>query len=812
MWSNNLKIALRNFRRQAFFSLINVSGLSVGLAVALLIGLYVRDEWSFDRYNEKADRIYRLNMDVRFGGQEQAMAVVPAPMGGALVRDYPAVETMCRFRQTGFITVKKGEEAIEEGDNSYVDSTFFKVFTAPLLEGDPQTALAEPNTGVISARVAQKYFGTTTGVIGRTLRINENRDMRVTGVMRNLPSQSHFHYDFLFSMSSLPEEANSDMWLSNNFQTYLLLRPGASAADLENHFEELTTKYVAPQFEKFTGSTMSALQANGDWLKYSLISLRDIHLRSHRVAEQDANSDIKYVWIFSSVALMVLLLACVNFMNLSTARSAGRAREVGVRKALGSNRSALVRQFLMESLVLTCISFGLAVVVVRLSLSTFNHFAAKDITFSVLDLPMLGALAGLALLTSFFAGLYPAFFLSSFRPIEVLKGKVTLQSRNSGTSWLRSGLVVFQFFISVSLIASVLVVQKQLDYIQHKKLGYEKERLVMLRNTWWLQQKTEDFKDQLLQIPGVENVSASSYFPTPSSRTSTNFTEAGKDLATQSVSSQHWRVDFNYQPTFGLSMHEGRWFDRQLKTDSLACILNESAVKIFGWSDPVGHKVSTFINEEATKTATYEVIGVVEDFNYESLRQKVGPLIMTIGRESGTMAIRVAADADMEKTLAAIGTLFKSYLPAQPYNYRFVDEEFDTQYKAEQRIGSILGAFAGFAIFIACLGLFGLAAFTAEQRTKEIGIRKVLGASVTGITGLLARDFMKLVLVAIVVASPLAWWAMHKWLEDFAYRIELQWWTFALAGLAAVGIAFLTVSFQSIKAALANPVKSLRSE
>lgn len=812
MLLNHLTIALRNLSKNRLFSLLNIAGLATGLAVSLLIGLYVRDELSFDRFNEKADRIYRVNMDVRFGGQEQAVAVACAPMGPTLVRDYPAVETQCRFRQWGFITVKKGNEAIEEGSNTYVDSTFFSVFTMPLVEGDPRTALTEPGTGVISEKMAQKYFGTTTGVVGRTLRINENRDLRVTGVMRDMPAQSHFHYDFLFSMSSIGDEANADMWLSNNFHTYLLLRPGASAADLAGHFSEVVEKYVGPQFEKFTGGTLAAFKASGDWLRYSLQNVRDIHLNSDRVAEQESNSDMKYVWVFGSVALIVLLLACVNFMNLSTARSAGRAREVGVRKALGSNRSSLVHQFLTESLLLTVLSFVLAVAAVRLILPAFNDFSAKNISFSLLDAPLLASLAGLAVLTALVAGSYPAFFLSAFRPIEVLKGKLALGTQNGGSSWLRSGLVVFQFFISVALISSVFVVQRQLAFIQNKKLGYEKERLVMLRNTWWLQGKTLDFKSRLLQIPGIEHVSCADYFPTPSSRNNTNFNEAGKDVATESVQSQAWEVDFDYLPTFGLKMHEGRWFDAALKTDSSVCVINQAAAKLFGWSNPVGRKISTFADPSLKKMMTLEVVGVVENFHYESLRENVGPMVMTIGRGSGTMALRLSAQADIEKTMAAVGDVFKNYLPAQPFNFRFVDEEFDQQYRAERRIGGILGAFAGFAIFIACLGLFGLAAFLAEQRTKEIGIRKVLGASVGSVVGLLSKDFLKLVVASLVVAFPVAYFFMQRWLADFAYRIDLQWWMFAAAGAAAVAIAFLTVSSQAVRAGLANPVKSLRSE
>ncbi len=811
MLSNYLTIAFRNLSKNRLFSLLNIGGLSAGLAVAMLIGLYARDERSFDQFNEKADRIYRVNFDVRFGGREEALAVASAPFGPTMVRDYPAVEAMCRFRQWGFITVKKGNEAIEEGFNTYVDSSFFTIFTMPLLEGDPKTALTEPNTGVISEKMAQKYFGATTGIVGRTLRINENRDMRVTGVMRDMPAQSHFHYNFLFSMASIAEEANEDMWLSNNFQTYLLLRPGSSATDLESRINEVVEKYVGPQFEKITGGTMEAFKNSGDWLKYSLMNIRDIHLYSDRSAEHEANSDIKYVWIFGLVALMVLLLACVNFMNLSTARSAGRAREVGVRKALGSNRGALVRQFLTESMLLTAISFVVASLGVWLVLPAFNDFAAKDIQFSLLDAPMLASLAGLALFTAFVAGSYPAFFLSAFRPIEVLKGKLTLSAKG-GSSSLRSGLVVFQFFISVALIASVLVVQKQLDFIQNKKLGYEKEHLVMLRNTWWLREKTLDFKARLLQIPGIESVSCADFFPTPSSRSNTTFSKAGMDIATASISSEHWTVDFDYLQTFGLKLQEGRWFDPSLKTDSSACVINQAAAKAFGWPNPLGQKITTFINPAFQEMTTLEIVGVVQDFNYESLRENVGPMVMTIGRSSGTMALRLARNTDIEKTMAAVGVQFKAALPAQPFNFRFIDQEFDQQYRAERRIGSILGAFAAFAIFIACLGLFGLASFTAEQRTKEIGIRKVLGASVAGITGLLARDFLKLVFVAILLASPVAYYFMQRWLADFAYRIDIQWWMFVVTALGAAFIAFLTVSFQSVRAALANPVESLRSE
>ncbi len=805
----HIKLAWRNLLKNRLFSLLNIGGLSAGLAVAMLIGLYVRDELSFDRFHKKSDRIFRVNYDTNIGGQEQSYAVSPAPMGPTFVREYPAVESFCRFRQMGFITIRKGDEAIEEGSSSYVDSSFFSVFSIPLLEGDPNTALKEPNTMVISEKMAQKYFGATTGVVGRTLRINEYMDRRVTGVMRNIPAQSHFHYDILFSLNTL-NEGNSDVWLSNNFSTYLLLRPGASEAQFPAYFDALMQQYLIPQIEQMASISKDAFAASGDQLHYSLQNIRDIHLHSDRSAELEANSDIKYIWIFGSIALMVLLLACVNFMNLSTARSLHRAREVGVRKALGSNRSALVRQFLTESMVLTLVSFGLALSVVYMVLPAFNHFSDKNIILSLRDAPVWAGLGGLALITALVAGSYPAFFLSTFRPLETLKGH--LSAAGKGTGRLRSSLVVFQFCTSVALISCVGVVQQQLAFIQHKKLGWDKEQVVMLRNTWWLQGRTLDFKARLQDIPGVERVSCADYFPTPSPRNSLAFTPVGKGVSSETMNSQLWEIDFDYLKVFGMYMQSGRWFDPRLATDSVACVINASAARMFGWADPLGHSIETFIDPQLQQKIQVKIIGVMEDFHFESLRETISPIAMIIGRGSGTMALRLSPQADMEKTIASVGQLYQNYLPGQPFNYRFLDDEFQQIYASERRIGSILGAFAGFAIFIACLGLFGLAAFMAEQRTKEIGIRKVLGASIGSVVGLLSKDFMKLVLASFIIAFPVAYYFMQQWLADFAYRIDIQWWMFAAAGVAATLVAVLTVGFQSVKAALANPVESLRSE
>ncbi|MFN0033878.1 MAG: ABC transporter permease [Saprospiraceae bacterium] len=817
MLSNYLTLALRNLRKNPLYSGLNIFGLSLGIATCVLIALYVRDELSFDAFNEKAERIFRVNSDVHFGGMESRYAVVPPPLGGTMKRDYPQVEEFCRFRQWGMITIKKDELSLEEPLNSYVDGSIFKIFTLPFVEGDPNTALDEPNTVVITESTARKYFGTSTGVVGRTLRVNDNKDYRLTGVIRDIPAQAHFHFNVFFSMPSMGEEATSDTWLSHAFQTYLLLRPDADAAGLNALFPAMVEKYTAPQVAASMGMTYQDMTANGDYVRYNLTNIRDIHLRSDRDEEMESGGDIRYVWIFSAVALFILLLACINFMNLSTARSAGRAREVGVRKVLGSARRALVGQFLAESFVLTGVAFVLALGLASLALPYFNDFSGKEIRLfaearagnfwglSDVALPLLI----LAVFTALLAGSYPAFILSSFRPLEVLRGN-SPSLGGQGRAWLRSSLVVFQFFTSVALVICVLTVQQQLHFVQTKKLGFEKDRLVLLRNTWWLQRSTETFRQELLQMPGVESVTTSNFYPVPGMRNTGSYQPEGTTDPKSTLYADRWDLDFEYLQTLGMKLASGRDFDKNLRTDSFSVILNESAVKMLGWQNPLGRKL-TIMNVDSENDPTYTVIGVVQDFHFENLRQTITPVVMHLGGWTGMMGIRLRP-GDPQPALAAVGGLYNKYLPGKPFEYSFLDEDYGRQYRSELRIGKILGAFAGFAIFIACLGLFGLAAFTAEQRTKEIGIRKVLGASVAGITGLLAKDFLKLVVLAILIASPVAYYFMNLWLADFAYRIEIKWWVFALAGVGAALVAALTVSFQSVRAALANPVKSLRSE
>jgi putative ABC transport system permease protein len=807
-----LKLAFRNLRKNRLYSFLNITGLALGICACLLIALYVRDELSYDRFHEKADRIFRINADIKFGGKETFYAVAPDPMAFTMKKEYAEVEEACRLREAGHLEVRKGREVIEEKRVVYADSTFFQVFSFPLLEGDSKSALTEPNTMVVSETIARKYFGAANGITGRSLQMKDGSNWRITGVMRDMPAAAHMHFDFIRSMISW-EEAGRGMWGSHNFQSYLLLRPGVRPEAVESRFDEIIRRYTVPQIEALFGAHYDEMLAQGNYLKYTLMNVRDIHLYGNNAVELEANSDVRYVWIFSLVALFVLLIACINFMNLSTAQASGRAREVGMRKVLGSARAALIGQFLSESAVLTAISFTLAILAVILLLPAFNSFTGKQITLWGTDWDkapgLIWPLLLLGAITALVAGSYPAFYLSAFRPIEVLKGKISSAVK---TGWLRSGLVVFQFCTSIVLIISVVVIQKQLAFVQTTKLGFDKERLLIVRNTGSLNTQTSALKAELNRIAGVESVTCSDYYPVPSSRSEESLLPEGQTDMNHALSSQLWRGDFDYLKTLGMEVKSGRNFDPAMKTDSTAVLVNEEFCKASNWTDPIGKKLTSYVDAQGLHTVVFHIIGVVSNFHFESLRERISPLVLGFTGQSNAMGIRLSPSADLPQTMKAIESKFQLFLPAQSFNYSFLNEDFDNMYRSEQRIGRILGSFAGFAVFIACLGLFGLAAYTTERRTKEIGIRKVLGATVTGITQLLAKDFLWLVLISILLATPIAWYAMHKWLEDFAYRTALSWWVFGIAGGAALAIALLTVSYQSIRAAMSDPVKSLRSE
>lgn len=807
MFKNYIKTALRNLFKHKGYSLINIAGLAIGMTSCLLILLYVQHELSYDSFNEKADRIYRVAGSYRYGGRGFEDAASPAPMAGVMVKDYPEVIDAVRFFKYGNFIAQYKDNSFKERRVFYADTSFFNIFSVPLLMGNPETALASPNKLVLSQNTVKKYFG-EEDPIGKTLKINNEKDYEVTGVFQEIPDNSHFHFDMLISLSSHPVDKDQ-LWVGQYLQTYILLHEKADHQGLEAKFPEMIKKYMAPQLEAFLGISVEKLAAEGEFrVDMYLQPLRKIHLHSDLRAEMEPTSDIKYVYIFSAIALFILMIAAINFINLSTARSAGRAREVGIRKVLGSYRKQLIGQFLTESMVLSLVSMTIAILLFWLALPIFNSLSGKVLSLSDLGRgPMLFALVLVTLLTGILAGSYPAFFISAFRPANVLKGQMKSGAK---ARLVRRGLVVFQFMASIVLIIGTFIVYNQLNYIQDKKLGFNKEQVLILENTYLLKQQIETFKNEILSYPQIINATISGSLPVPSDFNITAVFPEGETDNKKSTSMQVWAVDHDYVETLGMDIVEGRDFSREFSTDASAVIINQEVGRQFGWEKPLGKRLATIVSLQGdSKLLT--VIGVVEDFHFRSLRNNIGPLIMLLSPSPNRISFRMKTD-DFSGTIGLIRKKWREFLPNQPFEYSFLDEQFDSMYRAERRIGEIFGIFAALAVFIGCLGLFGLAAFTAEQRTKEIGIRKILGATAPKIIRLLVKEFVILISVANAVAWPIAYLVMKGWLKDFAYQTPVQIWLFLSAGFFTLLIALITVSYQAVKAALANPIESLRYE
>ena len=812
MLRNYLKIAIRSLWKNKTFSFINIAGLAIGLSCFLLIALYVLDELSFDKYNANADRIYRINSDIRFGGADLHMPVTSDMMGQLLKKDYPQVEQYTRlYSFNGDKLVKKGNEYIEEEHVAHADSTFFDVFTLPAIEGNTRTALDEPNTVVITESMAKKYFPQDASHgLGKNIEVKDEKSplYKVTAVIKDMPENSHFHFDFLFSMKNV--DYNWGQLTSHNFYTYIRLKQGTDYKAFEKNFDQYIDKYVLPEAKQFMNiNSMEEFKKAGNSLVYSLMPLTQIHLHSNRQFELSPGGNIQYVYIFSAVALFILIIACINFMNLTTARSANRAREVGIRKVLGTEKGQLVKQFLFESTAMVIMALLIAIPLVWLVLPLFNDMAAKQMTATSLFTPyILPLLIALPFVVGLLAGSYPAFFLSAFRPIEVLKGKLKLGAKSGS---LRSVLVVFQFWASIILIIGTVVVYRQLHYIQTRNLGFNKDQVLVVYGVNALNNNLVPFRDEVLQLPGVSSGTLSGYLPVANSFRSDNTWSTEAVMTTKNgFDMQNWQIDYDYIKTLGMQVIKGRNFSKEFGSDSSAIIINETTAKIIGYKDPIGKQLFRAVDQQG-HTGAYTIIGVVRNFNFETLHHEVGPLAFELSRGGGFASFKVGTD-NINQLIAKIQSKWKSMAPGEPFSHRFLDDSFDEMYRSEQRVGKIALVFSVLAIFIACLGLFGLATFIAEQRTKEIGIRKVLGASVQGIVQMLSKDFMKLVAIYFVIAAPTAWYFMNKWLQDFAYRINISWWIFVAAGLAALLIALVTVSFQAIRAAITNPVKSLRTE
>jgi putative ABC transport system permease protein len=806
MFRNYFKIAWRSFLRNKSFSAINILGLSIGIAVCFIILLFVQDELSYDRFHAKANDIYRIEFNASINNGKINEANVMPPVARTLQKDYPEVQEVTRIRTMGDPHIWVNEKQYDGNSLAYVDSNFFNVFSISLLQGNAKTALLAPHSLVISKAVAHAFFG-NENPLGKLIRLSKNSDapqFTVTGVYDKIPSNSHFHFDIFGSLLTDPN-AKGDSWLSSNYFTYAVLQKGYDYKKLEAKLPGMVEKYMGPQIKQNMGLTLEQFRTKGNSIGFKLRPLTAIHLYGNSTTEFEPGGDIRYIYIFSAVAIFMLLIACINFINLSTAGAAKRAKEVGMRKVLGSRKKDLVKQFLLESLLITLIALGIAAILVQLALPVFNELSGKTLHFGF-QLKPLAALSLLGLLVSILAGMYPAFFLSSFKPIATLKGKFTT---TNGTYNLRSGLIVFQFFIAICLITGTIVVYKQMQFIQNIKLGYDKEQLLVVNNSWALGNKEKVFRDQLLNDPRVENVTVSGYKPAgPSFYNNALAYPEGRQ--NEFMNMLEYRIDERYIPTLGMEMVTGRNFSPSMPSDSQAMIINESAARVFGWgNNALGKKILREHSDRGQHTA-YTVIGVVKDFHFRSLHEAISPLLMVLNPETG-LIVKVKTK-DIQSLLASMKKQWETFNTVDPFSWSFMDELYNKTYTAEQKTSRILQIFTILTILVACMGLFGLTTYTAEQRAREIGIRKVLGASVSQVTGMLSKQFIKLVVIACLIAFPLSYWIMHQWLLDFAYRIHLNAWMFLAAGVIAVLIALCTVSVQAIRAALANPVKSLRSE
>jgi putative ABC transport system permease protein len=803
MIKNYFTLALRNLRRNKVFTTINILGLAGGLAACLLITAWVRDEMSYDRYATRNGDIYRVNL-----GTSPTAApdypMVDIAVGPGMAAAYPEIETFTRLGRFNDSYVRSGVQQLKEPNLAFVDSNFFEVFDQPFLEGDPRTALIRPNSLIVTKAFAARYFGNSPA-LGKTLEFSNYGPVTVTGVIEKIPDEAHFHFDAFLSWSSNKYKYNT--WTNIGYYTYLRLRPGADAKRLEAHFPELVAKYCVPEISHDMGISLAEARKSINSFVFSLSPLADIHLRSNTKYELESNGNRLYVLIFSALALFIMLLACANFTNLSTAGAAARGKEVGIRKVMGSLRKQLVAQFLSESILLTAFSMVLALGIALLLLPLFNEVAHKHFTYNIFfNLPTGIAALVLVGLVGVLAGLYPAFFLSSFNPILVLKGTI----QGGRRSLLRSSLVVFQFVVSIGLIVATMMVYRQLHFLQDMRLGYDKDQVVYIQDASLLGNNQEAFRQEMLRDKRVVNASISWCVPFSGAAGGTEIygKAEGADNTKGTIHTFIYNIDYNYVATLGLQVVNGRNFSRDFPTDTASGVLiNETAVASLGWAytNPIGKTIVRSGQRE------YRVVGVVKDFHFLSAKLKIAPLMLLLKNNEGGILAKVNT-ADIRGFLADTRRHWAAYSPKGPFSYYFLDERFAHLYDSEERTGRLFTAFTVVAIFIAALGLFGLAAFMAEQRTKEIGIRKVLGATVGSVMVLVSKEFLVLVGLAFLVAVPLTWWAMAKWLQEFAYRAPVSWWIFPVAGGAALLVAVLTISFQTAKAATANPIKSLRSE
>jgi putative ABC transport system permease protein len=806
MLRNYLKIAVRNLKKHRGYSSINIAGLAIGITCCLLILLLVRDELSFDQFHEHKNQIYRVVVQQpgQFYMGTDYLAVTPAPLASALKEEFPEVIKATRIDQSNNVIMSYKNKRFYEDGFLWTDDHFFDVFTFPFLRGDQSKALSEPYSVVISERMAHKYFG-DEDPIGKIMALSNRYDFIVTGIMKDVPQNSHLQFDFLAPLMTLKSIRGQDdyleRWGNYSYYTYILLPEGYSPKDLEKKFPAFVEKFMGERLRRMKERD-PARQAS----RFFLQPLKRIHLYSHINFEISPNSDIKQIYLLSALALVILLIACINYMNLATARSAIRTKEVGMRKVIGAQRRQLIRQFIGESVFLSFIAILLAGILVEILLPVFNSIIGKSIRLHFFhDWEFFIGLICVALVVGTISGSYPAFFLSSFQPVAVLKGHFRTEGKGS---ILRRMLVIFQFAASIVLVISTVIIYSQIEYIRNKKLGFSREQVVVLPvRDRALRENHEPFKRELLQNPAVNGCTASTWLPnnirTNVGGTTWDGMEEGTDMQVYLL-----EVDHDFIDLFEIELVEGRNFSREFSTDSQAYIMNETARKIFGWEKALGKRFG-FQREEV---GIGPVIGVVKDFHFLSLHQEIQPLVIHLTENwMSYLSVKINT-TNIPRTIEFLKEKWKRFSPNYPFEYFFLDDDFEKMYRSEMRLGKIFMSFTVLAVFIACLGLFGLASFTSEQRTKEIGVRKVLGASVSNIVVLISKEFSKWVLIASLIAWPVAYYIVSQWLQSFAYRISIGIWIFLLATVLALFVAMATVGFKAVKAALTNPVDALRYE
>ena len=806
MLNNLIRYSLRSFKRQRSYIIINILGLSVGIACSLLIALFVINESTYDRYNTKKDRIFRLILNGKMGGQEITASATPSPMGSTLVKEFPEVEDFLRMNGRGPTIVEYENQTFTEEHLIEADSSFFNFFSIPVLKGDPKSLLNAPHKVVLSESTAKKIFG-DVNPIDKILKIGSDTvNYIISGVMADVPGNSHFEANIISSFLTNPG-AYSQIWLSNSISTYILLKPNSSYLKVDAKLTDLLIKYVGPEAQKLFGISFTDFVAQGNKYRFFCQSLKDIHLDTSIQQQFKAASDPKYLLIFGSIAILIVLIAAINFMNLSTAQSSRRAKEVGIKKIGGSTRSMLITQFLAESFILSFLSLIIALVFIKITIPYFNNLLGTSLTLGLIaKWYTIPALILFAVFVGLLSGSYPAFFLSSFNPYEVLKGNIKGSMQNGR---LRRVLVVFQFTISILLIIGTLIMYRQIKYMLNKDVGFNKEQLLVINRAGALGTKTKSFKNAVKEIPGVINITSSYGVPGRNYSNNGYMIEGRKD---ETFLIQTSYIDYNYLETYGMTLISGRSFNESFTSDQKACLINETAVKDFGINDI--EKTRFIQPREDGKIEYLQVIGVVKNFNFESLRNPIGPFMFCLKTDDmlgGYLSVKISSQ-NYSNTISEIEKRWKEFTTNDPLQYYFVYEDFEQMYIQEKQNARMAVIFSILAIFIASLGLFGLTSFTVEQRTKEIGVRKAMGSSVTGIYIVISKEVIILVSISAILAWPIIYFIAGKWLENFHYRINLGIISF-LAGFTIVfGIAILTISYRILNAARVNPAQSLKYE